>query len=226
MATKAKAGTVEWIREKKAEQEKRQAELDAAYEENRKKMQSASAKMSAAIAGGRKEEYYEAEAEFKDADFAIKHYKLNPEVPLEVSEEEVSQIAAAIVQDHNQIMEAQEGKYKKALEGLRDALWGMAKQQSAFLKLCEEFGSMKGWSKEKEKAKLTNAASGYDPTIVFLYKKCGLISMKEAIALETVLNECSPLSIEVEKTASLIGNPTYLLNSGRYAVPQGMFKIY
>lgn len=226
MATKAKARTVEWIREKKAEQEKQQAELDAAYEENKKKMQSASAKMSAAIAGGRKEEYCEAEAEFKDADFAIKHYEHNPEIPLEVSEEEVSQIAAAIVQDHNQIMEAQEGKYKEALEGLRDALQGMAKQQDAFLKLCEEFGSMEGWSKEKEKAKLTNIASGYDPAIVFLYKECGLISMKEAIALETVLNECNPLSIGVERTCSLIENPFNYLDASPYADTRGILRFY
>lgn len=226
MATKAKTGTVEWIREKKAEQEKRQAELDAAIEENRKKMESAAGKMSAALASGRKEEYYEAEAEFKDADFAIKHYELNPEVPLEVSEEEVSQIAAAVVQDHNQIMEAQERKYKEALEGLRDALRGMAKQQDAFLKLCEEFGSMEGWSKEKEKAKLTNDASGYDPTIVFLYKKCGLISMKEAIALEVVLNMCSPMGWGSEAAASLIENPWAYLNTSRYADPRGCLRIY
>lgn len=227
MATKAKTGTVEWIREKKAEQEKRQAELDAAIEENRKKMESASAKMSAALASGKKEEYCEAEAEFKDADFAIKHYKLKPEVPLEVSEEEVSQIAAAVVQDHNQIMEAQEGKYKEALEGLRDALRGMAKQQDAFLKLCKEFGRMEGWAKEKEKAKLIADKEKYDPGIVFLYKKCGLISMNEAMELETVLIACSPLSDKgCAFAASMIGNPLYLLNSGRYAVPQGTFRIY
>lgn len=226
MAVKAKKGTVEWIREKKAEQEKRQAELDAAYEENKKKMQSASAKMSAAIAGGRKEEYYEAEAEFKDADFAIKHYEHNPEVPLEVSEEEVSQIAAAIVQDHNQIMEAQEGKYKEALEGLRDALRGMAKQQDAFLKLCEEFGRMEGWPKEKEKAKLIDSKAKYDPTIVFLYKECGLISMKEGIALETVLNDCRPLSTGSEITCSLIENPWNYLDTGRYADKRGILRIY
>lgn len=227
MATKAKAGTVEWIREKKAEQEKRQAELDAAIEENRKKMESASAKMSAALASGKKEEYYEAETEFKDADFAIKHYELKPEVPLEVSEEEVSQIAAAVVQDHNQTMEAQERKYKEALEGLRDALRGMAKQQDAFLKLCKEFGSLEGWQEEKEKAKLTNDASGYKRAIVFLYKKCGLISMKEAIELATVLIDCSPLDYGAEAWYSIISNHTLIdLDAARYADTRGGFKIY
>lgn len=227
MAVKAKKGTVEWIREKKAEREKRQAELDAAIEENRKKMESASAKMSAALASGKKEEYYEAEAEFKDADFAVKHYELKPEVPLEVSEEEVSQIAAAIVQDHNQIIEAQEGKCKEALEGLRDALRGMAKQQEAFLKLCEEFGSMEGWSKEKEKAKLIADKEKYDPIIIFLYKKCGLISMKEAMDLETVLIACRPLNYGSEAWYSIVSNNTLIyLDSGRYADTRGGFKIY
>lgn len=227
MAAKAKKGTVEWIREKKAEQEKRQAELDAAYEENRKKMESAAAKMSAALASGRKEEYYEAEAEFKDADFAIKHYELTPEVPLEVSEEEVSQIAAAIVQDHNQIIEAQEGKYKEAIEGLRDALRGMAKQQDAFLKLCKEFESLEGWQEEKEKAKLIDHASGYNPTIVFLHRKCGLISMKEAMDLQTVLNECKPITALSEAWYSIVSNNTLIyLDSARYADKRGGFKIY
>ena len=225
MATKAKAGTVEWIREKKAEQEKRQAELDAAIEENRKKMESAARKMSAALASGKKEEYYEAEAEFKDADFAIKHYELIPEIPLAVSEEEVSQIAAAVVQDHNQIMEAQEGKYKEALEGLREALRGMAKQQDAFLKLCEEFGRMEGWAKEKEKAKLIAGKEKYDPAIVFLYKKCGLISLQEAIELETVLVACSPTGIGCERTRSMIENPCAYFEPGRYADRKVNFVI-
>ena len=123
-------------------------------------------------------------------------------------------------------MEAQERKYKEALEGLRDALRGMAKQQDAFLKLCEEFGSMEGWSKEKEKAKLTNDASGYDPTIVFLYKKCGLISMREAIALEVVLNMCSPTGWGSEAAASLIENPWAYLDTSRYADPRGRLRIY
>ena len=227
MAVKAKKGTVEWIREKKAEQEKRQAELDAAYEENKKKMQSAAAKMSAAIAGGRKEEYFEAEKEFKEADFDIKYYECNQRVPLEVSGEEVSQIAAAVVQDHNQTMEAQERKYKEALEGLRDALRGMAKQQDAFLKLCEEFGSLEGWQEEKEKAKLTNDASGYKRAIVFLYKKCGLISMKEAIELATVLIDHSPLGPNVEAWYSIVSNQTLIyLDSARYADKRGGFKVY
>ena len=217
MAVKAKKGTLEWIREKKAEQSKRQAELDAAYEENKKKMQSASAKMSAAIVGGRKEEYYEAEKEFKDADFAIKHYNLNPEIPLEVSEEEVSQIAAAIVQDHNQIMEAKEGKYKEALEGLRDALREIAKQQNAFLKLCKEFGSIGGWPKEEKKAKLINHASGYDPIIVFLYKKCGLISLKEAIELESILNDQNIIGPEGSVTYSMVSNPWAYIDGNKYA---------
>lgn len=226
MAVKAKKGTVEWIREKKAEQEKRQTELDAAYEENKKEMQSAAAKMSAAIAGGRKEEYFEAEKEFKEADFDIKYYEHNQTVPLEVSGEEVSQIAAAVVQDHNQIMEAQEGKYKEALEGLRDALRGMAKQQDAFLKLCEEFGSLEGWAKEKEKAKLIADKEKYDPAIVFLYGKCGLISRKEAIELETVLIACSPTSTGCEVICSILENPLAHLDAGRYADKRGGFKIY
>lgn len=226
MAVKAKKGTVEWIREKKAEQEKRQAELDAAIEENRKKMESAAGKMSAALVSGRKEEYYEAEAEFKDADFAIKHYELIPKVPLEVSEEEVSQIAAAVVQDHNQIMEAQEGKYKEALENLRDALLGMAKQQDAFLKLCKEFGSLEGWQEEKEKAKLIADKEKYDPAIAFLYKKCGLINLKEAIALETVLIACEPTSTGCEVIRSMIENPWAHIDASPYADKRGIFRIY
>lgn len=226
MATKAKKGTVEWIREKKAEQEKRQAELDAAYEENKKKMQSASAKMSAAIAGGRKEEYFEAEKEFKEAEFDIKYYEHIQRVPLEVSGEEVSQIAAAVVQDHNQTMEAQEEKYKEALEGLRDALRGMAKQQDAFLKLCKEFGSLEGWQEEKEKAKLIADKEKYDSAIKFLYKKCGLISMKEAIELETVLIECEPTGYGCAYICSMLENPWAHINAGPYADTRGGFKIY
>ena len=226
MAVKAKKGTVEWIREKKAEREKRQAELDAAIEENRKKMESASAKMSAALASGKKEEYYEAEAEFKDADFAIKHYELKPEVPLEVSEEEVSQIAAAVVQDHNQIMEAQKGKYKEALEGLRDALRGMAKQQDTFLRLCKEFGSLEGWQEEKEKAKLIADKKKYDPAIEFLYKECGLISMKEAIELEEVLISCNPTGYGCAYICSMLENPWAHIDAGPYADTRGGFKFY
>lgn len=217
MAVKAKKGTLEWIREKKAEQSKRQAELDAANEANRKKMESAAARMSAAIAGGRKEEYYEAEKEFKDADFAIKHYEHNPSIPLEASEEEVSQIAAAVVQEHNQIMEAQEGKYKEALEGLRDALREMAKQQNAFLKLCKEFGSIGGWPKEEKKAKLISHNSGYDPAIVFLYKKCGLISMKEAIELEEILNDQNIIGPEGSLTYNIASNPWAYIDGNKYA---------
>lgn len=226
MAVKAKKGTVEWIREKKAEQEKRQAELDAAIEENRKKMESAAGKMSAALVSGRKEEYYEAEAEFKDADFAIKHYELIPKVPLEVSEEEVSQIAAAVVQDHNQIMEAQEGKYKEALEGLRDALRGMAKQQDAFLKLCKEFGSLEGWQEEKEKAKLIADKKKYDPAIKFLYEECGLISRKEAIELETVLIACEPTSTGCAHICSMQENPWAYIDASPYADKRGILRIY
>ena len=226
MAVKAKKGTVEWIREKKAEQEKRQAELDAAYEENKKKMQSAAAKMSAALAGGRKEEYFEAEKEFKEAEFDVKYYEHIPRVPLEVSGEEVSQIAEAVVQDHNQIMEAQEGKYKEALEGLRDALRGMAKQQDAFLKLCKEFGSLEGWQEEKEKAKLIADKKKYDPAIKFLYEKCGLISRKEAIALETVLIACEPTSIGCEVICSMQENPWVYIDAGPYADKRGILRIY
>ena len=165
--------------------------------------------------------------EFKEAEFDIKYYEHIQRVPLEVSGEEVSQIAAAVVQDHNQTMEAQEGKYKEALEGLRDALRGMAKQQDAFLKLCKEFGSLEGWQEEKEKAKLTNDAFGYKRAIAFLYKKCGLISMKEAIELATVLIDCSPLGPGVEAWSSIVSNQTLIyLDSNRYADTRGGFKIY
>lgn len=223
MAMKAKAGTVEWLREKKAEQASRQAELTAAIEENRKKMESAAGKMSAALASGKKEEYYEAEKAFKDADFAIKHYELNPEVPLEVSAGEVSKIAAAVVKDHNQIMEAQAGRYKEALEALREALRGMAKQQNDFLTLCEEFGSLEGWATAKEKADLTNYDSGYDPAIVFLYKR-NLIGQAEALDLEGVLNECRPLGPRL--LYSILSNPMRFIDAGRYADQRGGLKVF